>query len=106
MAKSKTILLLANGDLRQSANEKTWAFQAAMEKQLTAAVAKLGYKLVRAHPYKPEVKHGFISSQKEGMAVFATIDPKTPLIVAEAVWGRRRLSRVTDADDRCRPPRP
>jgi len=86
MAKSKTILLLANGDLRQSANEKTWAFQAAMEKQLTAAVAKLGYKLVRAHPYKPEVKHGFISSQKEGMAVFATIDPKTPLIVAEAVW--------------------
>ncbi len=82
----KTVLLVANGDLRQSANEKTWAFQEAMEKQLTAAVAKLGYTLVRAHPYKPEVKHGFISSQKEGMAVFATIDPRTPIIVAEAVW--------------------
>src|SRR6185295_12407616 len=63
-----------------------WSGQAAMEEQLTAAVAKLGYKLVRAHPYKPAVKHGFISSQKEGMAVFATIDPRTPLIVAEAVW--------------------
>ncbi len=86
MAKSKTILLVANGDLRQSANEKTWSGQLAMEQQLTAAVAKLGYQLVRAHPYKPEVKHGFISSQKEGMAVFATIDPKTPIIVAEAVW--------------------
>ncbi|MDB6126531.1 MAG: fucose isomerase [Verrucomicrobia bacterium] len=86
MPKSKTILLVANGDLRPSANEFTWGFQQAMEKQLTAAVAKLGYKLVRAHPYKPEAKHGFISSQKEGMAVFATIDPKTPLIVAEAVW--------------------
>jgi len=82
----KAVLLVANGDLRQSANEKTWAFQEAMEKQLTAAVAKLGYTLVRAHPYKPEVKHGFISSQKEGMAVFATIDPRTPIIVAEAVW--------------------
>ena len=82
----KTVLLVANGDLRQSANEKTWSGQAAMEQQLTAAVARLGYKLVRAHPYKPAVKHGFISSQKEGMAVFATIDPKTPVIVAEAVW--------------------
>ena len=82
----KTVLLVANGDLRQSANEKTWPGQAAMEQQLTAALARLGYKLVRAHPYKPAVKHGFISSQKEGMAVFATIDPKTPVIVAEAVW--------------------
>ncbi len=86
MAKSKTILLLANGDLRQSANEKTWPFQEAMEKQLTAAVAKLGYQLVRAHPYKPDLGHGFIASQKEGMAVFATINPKQPIIVAEAVW--------------------
>jgi hypothetical protein len=82
----KTVLLVANGDLRQSANEKTWPGQAAMEQQLTAAVAKLGYKLVRAHAYKPALKHGFISSQKEGMAVFATIDPRTPIIVAEAVW--------------------
>ena len=81
----QTILLVANGDLRQSANEKTWPGQEAMEKQLTAAVARLGYKLVRAHPYKPELKHGFIASQKEGMAVFAKIDPRTPIIVAEAV---------------------
>ncbi len=85
-APKKTILLIANGDLRQSANEKTWSGQEAMERQLTAAVAKLGYKLVRAHPYKPALKHGFIASQKEGMAVFATINPKTPIIVAEAVW--------------------
>jgi hypothetical protein len=86
MAKSKTILLVANGDLRQSANEVCWPAQHAMEKALAAAVAKLGYTLVRAHPYKPALKHGFIGSQKEGMAVFATIDPETPLIVAEAVW--------------------
>lgn len=82
----KTIQLVANGDLRQAANEYTWPFQKAMEKQLTAAVAKLGYKLVRAHPYKAKLKHGFIGSQKEGMEVFSKIDPKTPIIVAEAVW--------------------
>ncbi|HVS54000.1 MAG TPA: fucose isomerase [Opitutaceae bacterium] len=86
MAKSKTILLVANGDLRQSANEVCWPAQRAMERALTAAIAKLGYQLVRAHPYKPAQKHGFIGSQKEGMEVFATIDPTTPLIVAEAVW--------------------
>jgi len=86
MPKLKTILLVANGDLRQSANEVCWPAQRAMEASLTAAVAKLGYKLVRAHPYKPKFKHGFINSQKEGMAVFAGLDPETPLIVAEAVW--------------------
>ncbi len=86
MAKSKTVLLVANGDLRQSANEVCWPAQHAMEQALGAALAKLGYKLVRAHPYKPDQKHGFIGSQKEGMAVFAQIDPQTPLIVAEAVW--------------------
>jgi hypothetical protein len=82
----KTVLLVANGDLRQSANQVCWPAQHAMEQTLTAALAKLGYTLVRAHPYKPELKHGFISSQKEGMEVFAQIDPRTPLIVAEAVW--------------------
>ena len=68
----KSIRLVANGDLRQSANEATWSGHQAMEHQLTAAVARLAYKLVRAHPYKPALKHGFIASQKEGMAVFAT----------------------------------
>ena len=86
MKKSRTILLIANGDLRQSANEVCWPAQEAMERTLTAAVEGFGYKLVRAHAYKPAVRHGFISSQKEGMEVFAQIDPKTPIIVAEAVW--------------------
>ncbi|MBK8477159.1 MAG: fucose isomerase [Opitutaceae bacterium] len=83
---SRTVLLVANGDLRLAANQKCWPAQAAMEEQLTKAVAAAGYRLVRAHPYKADQKHGFICSQKEGMAVFAEIDPKTPLIVAESVW--------------------
>jgi len=82
----KTVLLVANGDLRNSANEVCWPAQQAMEKTLAGALDKLGYTLVRAHPYKPALKHGFIGSQKEGMDVFAGIDPKAPLIVAEAVW--------------------
>jgi hypothetical protein len=86
MPSRKKILLVANGDQRQSANEVCWPAQRAMEQALTAALAQLGYDLVRAHPYDPARRHGFIQSQKEGMAVFAQLDPRTPLIVAEAVW--------------------
>jgi L-fucose isomerase-like protein len=57
-----------------------------MEDALAKVVAEEGYRLVRAHPYKENEKHGFIASQKEGIEVFRNIDPKAPLIVAESVW--------------------
>jgi len=85
-AKKREVLLVANGDLRLSANRKCWDAQHTMEQQLTAAVEACGYKVRRAHKYKADEKHGFIGSQKEGMKVFAGIDPDAPLIVAEAVW--------------------
>lgn len=81
-----TIYLVASGDLRLSANQDTWAEQAAMEEMVIAAVRKQGGKVKRAHPYNPAKKHGFIDSQKYGMEVFRTIPPKAPVIVAEAVW--------------------
>lgn len=80
------ILLIANGDLRLTANQRCWAAQAEMETQLTEAVEACGKTLRRAHPYKEVEQHGFIGSQKEGMEVFLGIDPDAPLIVAEAVW--------------------
>ena len=84
--KKKQVLLVASGDLRLSANQNCWAAQKEMEDALTQAVGDAGYELVRAHPYKSKEKHGFIGSQKEGMRVFADIDPGAKLIVAEAVW--------------------
>lgn len=80
------VLLVASGDLRLSANQTCWPAQEEMERALAEAVASAGFKLVRAHPYKEDEKHGFISSQKEGMRIFAQIDPTAKLIVAEAVW--------------------
>ena len=83
----RQVQLIANGDLRLSANQKCWPEQAKMEEALKAAVAQEGYDLVRAHPFKPDDQHGFIGSQKEGMQVFRRhIDPEAPLIVAESVW--------------------
>ncbi len=85
-ARKNEVLLIANGDLRLLANQKCWAAQSEMEAELADAVSAGGRKLVRAHQFDPATKHGFISSQKQGMEVFAKIDPKAPLIVAEAVW--------------------
>ncbi len=84
--KKNQVLMVASGDLRLSANQVCWPAQQEMEQALARAVADAGYELVRAHPYKPQEQHGFIASQKEGMQVFAEIDPKARLIVAEAVW--------------------
>jgi hypothetical protein len=84
--KRRQVQLIANGDLRLSANQRCWAAQKEMENALTAAIEAQGWQVVRAHPYKAKEKHGFIGSQKEGLEVFRNIDPKAPLIVAEAVW--------------------
>ena len=84
--KKRQVQLIANGDLRLSANQKCWPEQAKMESALTQAVEQLGYHVVRAHPFKEDQGHGFIQSQAEGMEVFRNIDPHAPLIVAESVW--------------------
>ena len=86
MSKNKTVLLVANGDLRITANQKCWSKQDEMEQELASVIQSLGGKLKRAHKYDPELKHGFISSQRQGMDVFAKIDRQAPLIIAEAVW--------------------
>ena len=83
---AKTVYLVANGDLRLSANQACWEAQKEMETALRKAVDAEGYKLVRAHAYNKKEKHGFISSQRQGMEVFSQLHPEVPLIVAESVW--------------------
>jgi hypothetical protein len=80
------VILIASGDLRQSANEVCWEAQAGLEKMLAAAFLEEGIKLRRAHPVDPALHHGFISSQRMGMQVFEHIHPDAPIVVAEAVW--------------------
>ncbi|MGC1783579.1 MAG: fucose isomerase [Acidobacteriaceae bacterium] len=80
------VLLIASGDLRQSANKVCWPAQVQMEKQLTEAFEAEGIQLLRAHTYNQNLQHGFIYNQRMGMDVFTTIDPEAPLVIAEAVW--------------------
>lgn len=82
----KHVYLVASGDLRLSANQKCWPAQKETEEALTRAIEAEGYTVVRAHAYCEQQQHGFIASQREGMQVFSALDPKAPLIVAEAVW--------------------
>ncbi len=84
--KTQPIYLVANGDLRASANQKCEAAQAALEKTLIAAIKKEGRTVKRAHGFDKAKGHSFIDSQKYGMEVFASIPADAPLIVAEAVW--------------------
>ena len=79
-------ILVASGDLRLAANQTCWAAQADMERRIVAAFAGEGITVRRGHPYDPNEKHGFISSQRMGMDVFKNIHPDAKLIVAEAVW--------------------
>jgi hypothetical protein len=80
------ILLVASGDLRQSANEVCWAAQAEMERRVGEAFAREGFTVKRAHLYDADLNHGFIWNQRMGMDIFREIHPEARLIVAEAVW--------------------
>src|SRR5664279_1084307 len=80
------IYLITSGDLRLSANQVCWPAQRDMEEKLTAAFAQKGFKLIRAHAYREKEKHGFISSQRQGMDVFMKIHPEAKLVFATAAW--------------------
>ena len=84
--RSRTVHLIASGDLRESANVAGWPMQVQLEQGITRVVESLGMRVVRANGIDPATGHGFISSQRMGLEVFKNIPADAPLIVAEAVW--------------------
>jgi hypothetical protein len=86
-AGEKEVLLVTNADLRESANKECWPVQNKFEERLTQALSsRFGFTAKRAHLYKGDKGHGFISSQREGSDLFATIDPDSPVIVLMTAW--------------------
>jgi hypothetical protein len=84
--KPRQAYLIANGDLRLSANQKCWPEQTKMERALASAFKAEGWTIQRAHGLDSAKQHGFIDSQKMGLEVVRIIDPSAPLVVAESVW--------------------
>lgn len=80
------VYLVANGDLRLSANLEGWPAQQQLEQQLTAALARLGQEVVRAHEFDTSKGHGFIDSQRRGITVLGEIPGAAPVVVAGAIW--------------------
>jgi hypothetical protein len=83
---ARRAILVASGDLREEANRVCWPAQQDLEAALGKAFAAAGWSLTRGHAASKSRGHGFIASAREGLDVFASIDPRAPLVVAEAVW--------------------
>jgi hypothetical protein len=81
-----SVVVIANGDLRLSANQKCWPAQERVEAAVVDAIRRAGREVRRGHSYDPNKKHGFIDSQKCGMEIFRHIPRDAPLVVVEAVW--------------------
>lgn len=82
----KTVVLIASGDLRLSANRVCWPAQERVEQAVTKAIESLGVRVERGHPVDSVKQHGFIDSQRYGMRVFRGIAEYDPIVVVEAVW--------------------
>jgi L-fucose isomerase-like protein len=82
----KDVILVTSGDLRRSANRVCWPAQADLERRLTKCFEEEGVLATRAFPVDPSRGHGFISSQRMGMDVFANIHPEANLVFATAAW--------------------
>lgn len=82
----KEAVLVTSGDLRQPANQVCWPAQEELERNLTQCFLNEGVTLRRAFPVDPALGHGFISSQRRGMDIFANIDPDANLVFATAAW--------------------
>lgn len=82
----KEVVLVTSGDLRQSANQVCWPAQEELEQRLTQCFMSEGIAVRRAFSVDASKGHGFISSQRMGMDVFAKLDPQANLVFATAAW--------------------
>jgi hypothetical protein len=85
----RTAILIASGDLRESANIACWPAQRQLESNAREAFETLGWNLLRHDQDAIEngtAPHGFINAQRRGREVFAQIHPESPIVVAQAVW--------------------
>ena len=79
-------VLVTSGDLREAANRACWPAQRELEERLTTCFLDQGVVLERGFPVDTKKGHGFNSSQRMGMDIFAGIDPESPLVFATAAW--------------------
>ncbi len=85
-APPQTAYLVTSGDSREPANVNSWPTQVELEAIITAEFERNGWQVRRAAPVAEGDKHGFVSSQRQGIEVFKSIPPEAPVVVAIANW--------------------
>src|SRR3712207_4662858 len=85
-APAQTAYLVTSGDSREPANVASWPTQAELERIITTELERNGWSVRRAAPVADDAKHGFVSSQREGIEVFKSVPPEAPVVVAIANW--------------------
>jgi L-fucose isomerase-like protein len=82
----RRIYLVSNGDLRDSACQLAWPKQEETLKLCEAAFAKLGVEIGVLTHYNPQRRHGFLTKQCEGAALFAQVEPTASVVVVLSCW--------------------
>jgi L-fucose isomerase-like protein len=86
MKKSKMVYLISNGDYRDTAGVVCWPKQEETLTGVKAAFARLGVATDIVTKYDPKRKHGFVTKQCEGAAIFAKIEPTAPVVIVLSCW--------------------
>jgi len=86
MRTSQTIYLISNGDYRDTAGVECWPMQEKTLQAVRAAFKKLGFNTEVLSKYDPKRKHGFVTKQCEGAAIFEKLDPKAPVVIVLSCW--------------------
>ena len=82
----KEVILLSNGDFRSAVGEKCWPKQEETLRQVELALKNLRLTPVRGNQFKPEKRHGFMTTQAEACDAFSRIAPDAPLILVFSSW--------------------
>jgi len=82
----KRVALISNGDFRDPVGVSCWPKQEETLAEVEEAFKKLRVEPFRAHPFKKEKKHGFITTQAEGCRVFAAFEPDVPVVCVFSSW--------------------
>jgi len=82
----KRVALVSNGDFRDSAGVACWPKQVETLEAVEAAFEALNVETFRLNPYKEEKGHGFVTTQAEACALFAELDPETPVVLVISGW--------------------
>lgn len=85
--KNKELVIISNGDLRDSANLACWGIQQDYQQRLIS-ILKDRFDREATQVIIPETseQHGFISSQRQGCDILSNVDENADIIVLITAW--------------------